>query len=898
MKSIKKSFLFILMALSVLFVCSCQQTVTKLDKPTNLSYDENYVLTWDAVENATEYTVLIGTKTVTVNETSVDISSYLTDGKNNVWVSAVSSNTKFSTSDGASIVVTYNPFTSASLANQITDQFVNGMSEHRDYFETEEQYLEYCHTLAADALETLESLCAGVSVTPEQVVALNSVNVMIQKTPTVEQVFGVVNEIKEAEIAYNDLAKITYNGICLAYSNQDSSTSFDFGTTDTPSFDPSMILSIFASNEKLTVDTFTVIYEYLFESLDDFEEAYNKYIASNKELTDMHALYLATVNAFLGENRPRVDSFNTLVSFIKQSVNMIMSSPDATLAAKLIPDALDLVLAVIDPYLDIIYKSATILSEEELQSAITIGFQIYGAISSVIPQPIIDENTGETIGMSPSVEEVATAITQLKECLVELQTLVTSVSSKLDVTAELNVITAAVEKFVSSESFQTIVNCYVEMVIGTFVPSATPEEVKQIIANIKDIVNAFDPETQTIEELLTSVLATMGLTIDDVVTMAIDYALEQALATIETPEDAIEVAEVIEQVVSMIESLQDPETKVIYIATVLSIIPEEYQPIVDAVFPEGVDPNATIPGEIVETVKEIMGLFINKLNEKVETLSDHIEKQYIGCWNYVYSEEVSAPYHYIEITAHSMYFNGIRATNVVYSGSDYYGYTLFIEGEEYYLTIWSAGTENERLILGSQSMSNTVDFVKEQVVEPNPTTGIPAEYQGTFTGTFNETEYVVFITEESITVNGKGYEITDFDDYEGFTGLIEGETWYIGLGYGEGQIMVCNSDYSIYVTCSIQTSSPEPKPEQLIPTAFIGTYQGQLNDGNSYTVVISESTITINGNEMTNLVKDFEELIGTANGVEYSISFSYGDGVIFVMTSDYTVRGQLTIVAE
>ncbi len=900
MKLIKKYFFISIMALMLVLACSCQTKTTKLEKPTNLSYDDNYVLTWDSVENATGYTVLVGTKSFDVTTNVADLTTYLSEGNNNVWVTATSTDKKFTTSDGASIVVNYNPFTATTLIDGLTEQYKAALVSQKTNFETEEAYNEYCAGVAKAAAVEFEAACKGVSVTTDQVLAINQFTIMMNQetAPTMETVFATIDGIRDSKISYNSLAKMTFNVIAA----QASAPLADMPTTGDPAMGMEAIIGIFATNETLTVDTFSVIYEYIDKSFADFEVAYTKFAASEQTVEDSHALFVAAVNAFLGENRPRIEKFATLTAFINQYINMMMTAPDVTPEAKIIPDVFTFALAVIDPTLDIIAKTATVISAADMETIVNCGMEIYAAITTIMPQPGVKPAepapTEPTTPTTPTPEEIAAVVTTIKTNVETIMTTISAAAQKVDLTAEMEKINTALNTLVNSQSVQDLVNSYIAMFISTIMPEKTEEEVAQIVANIRTVVANFDPQTGTVETLVQDIIAAMGLTSEEAKAIVVEMVSTMITQNIMTPEEALEMASMLEQVITVIDELKDPTTGEIKVADIIALIPADYAPIVDAILPENFDRNTLIPANYVELVVEIINATIVKANETVEMLSDHIQPQYIGTW--IISSDVEFPaVSMIEITEHSIYFDGERAMNVVYAGNDYYGYTINVMGMEYYVVIMGAGTETERIVVGNAMDETQLEFTKVQEVGPGTEITIPETYIGTFTGTVEETAdtYTIVITAETITINDVICEITAYDEYQGFTVTLNGEECYVMPGYESGQIMFYNTVSSVYVTLTIATDTPTPTPTPTIPANFVGTYSGSLNDGNTYTVVITETAITINDVEFVITGEVDGSLVGTINDVEFSISFSYGDGVIFIANSDYSIYGQISLAA-
>lgn len=104
--------------------------VKKLATPANIKYTQNgktFTFTWDAVENATSYTFTIGTWETETTSTSMDVDgSNMANGANETaYISAKSSDAKYSESDAANIKFTYNAPVTPLVTPTITSKNVN-----------------------------------------------------------------------------------------------------------------------------------------------------------------------------------------------------------------------------------------------------------------------------------------------------------------------------------------------------------------------------------------------------------------------------------------------------------------------------------------------------------------------------------------------------------------------------------------------------------------------------------------------------------------------------------------------------------------------------------------------------------------------------------------------------
>ncbi len=104
--------------------------VKKLEAPKNVKYTLNgktFTFTWDAVENATSYTFTVGTYEQEITSTTVnlDASSMSNGASETAYISAKSSDSKYSESDATSIKFTYTAPATPLATPTITSKNVN-----------------------------------------------------------------------------------------------------------------------------------------------------------------------------------------------------------------------------------------------------------------------------------------------------------------------------------------------------------------------------------------------------------------------------------------------------------------------------------------------------------------------------------------------------------------------------------------------------------------------------------------------------------------------------------------------------------------------------------------------------------------------------------------------------
>lgn len=870
MKSIKKYFLLAVMAIATVLVCGCQTVTKKLDTPTNLQYENDYILEWDSVLNATGYTVLIGKTTLNVTETKVDLNEYLTPGKNNVWVSATSTNTRLSTSDAAGIEVVYDPFESSALNKLLTSDIAAAFEDKKSDYENDELFSAFCNEQASSNVELISSFAKGVTLTTSQIAALNKVLILVQRqeVPTADSVFAVVDAIRDSELPHRSLAQMTFN----ALKSMSGNVYIDISVEESTGLDFDAVLSMILANESLTVDTLTVVYEYLDKALLDAETAIDNFNKSN----NLQALVAALVDAFLGENRPTIDKFNTLTSYIKTALNAYVST-SSQVEVKVLPDVVNFVLTIIDPSLDMVHKSLIVLDQKEIQ---TIGSAIVAIVEKA--------GTLYSLIFSSSTIEPDVLGTSLREIVTNLTTIVNTISSaaaEVDFTKEITAISTAFGTLMNSQSVKVLIKA---TAIGTIVEltGKTEQEAETVYNQIMEIVSTIDFETGITEENISAVLEALGMTTADFAGKLLDIISSVAVQNIENPEAGLNLVSDLNALIDIMEELKDDKGD-IYIVDIIALFEEDVQSFIYSLITEINDTWHFVSSDI-ETLETLLYAIIDKANDLVLELSDNILEKYVGNWE-VSDEEPDTPlFSSVIITEHSIFLDGVRAKNVEYSGNDYYGYSMMIGTTDYYVCI-----SGERLLVGSSSLLKDTEYRKKQSAPTIPW----EEYNGTYTGSTSSGEsFTVVIADQKITVNNVEFVVTAYDDYEGFTGTLNNVEWYVMPGYSEGQIIIMSGDYKTYAILTKSTGSDDPSIDLSILAEHLGTYTGTISS-ETFTVVITKDSIEFNGETVTITSVDFSDIyVVLADNTEWIVSLSYGNDEIMVMTSTYSAYGTLEIV--
>ncbi|MBR2967179.1 MAG: hypothetical protein IKC35_00190 [Clostridia bacterium] len=261
-----------------------------------------------------------------------------------------------------------------------------------------------------------------------------------------------------------------------------------------------------------------------------------------------------------------------------------------------------------------------------------------------------------------------------------------------------------------------------------------------------------------------------------------------------------------------------------------------------------------------------------------------VDASLIGTW---FGFDGTTAYNVV-IEGNSVTFNDVVATDLQDASTEWYvGITFMVNGVKYGITVYGAEPCIEFYVLNGSNWELDEDkyaFLFEFVGLGS--VSFESNYIGTWEGTSeydSSIEYNVIITANSITINdsaavsvsNKGgiyeiicannliYKVTQFNTFLSVSNVISGDDAYLELS----------------------TSGNEPAPSLTINSALIGTWTGTVEGGASYTVVITQSTIAVNGTLATNITVDENYTIGyifMIDGTQYGINQSR-DGSIFFL---------------
>ncbi len=133
--------------------------------------------------------------------------------------------------------------------------------------------------------------------------------------------------------------------------------------------------------------------------------------------------------------------------------------------------------------------------------------------------------------------------------------------------------------------------------------------------------------------------------------------------------------------------------------------------------------------------------------------------------------------------------------------SDYEGFTIYLNNAYYYILL----VNDDELMFANEDLTLYFSLNREEVIEPS--TQIPSSYIGVFKGEKEGTSYEVTITSSGISVKigEETYEaiIEEYDSYEGFTIIVNNQTYYLMQnGYDDviDSIVLLLDDYTFNVT--------------------------------------------------------------------------------------------------
>lgn len=258
-----------------------------------------------------------------------------------------------------------------------------------------------------------------------------------------------------------------------------------------------------------------------------------------------------------------------------------------------------------------------------------------------------------------------------------------------------------------------------------------------------------------------------------------------------------------------------------------------------------------------------------------------IPEKYVGTWKD--AEEKMT----VEITFMGIMINGLEYKITSYN--DFEGFTGTYNGIKDYMI--APFYSDDKIQIGTMA-ENYVCQKVEQNTRPSDVE-VQEEHIGTYKGTAeNGTVYEIVVTKEKIMINGVEYVLTAYDEYEGYTGTLDGAEFYLMyvLAYGDDPISMYlfNETYTIFVQCPLQ----EETGVEVNPNHY-GTYVGSKNDI-TYTFVLSADGLTLNGDKYTiTSISEYDEYVIIYNNdnlyISYYEAYQNDPASLIVVNEDYSL---------
>lgn len=498
MKKCVKSLSLIVMLLMAFMVTGCQNTggeAEKLPQPTNVQVSDSYILSWDIVEGAKEYDILVGGKTLTTANTSYDLSTELVEGKNLVWVYAVGDGKKYLNSAGVSIEVSYTKYSDSAFVDAIKEAY-KSFGVNRDDFATEEELDEYCLSIATTQAEMLTTISNDVEITREELLNVNLVFICLSSGKFNSDTFAMLMMLHEEGVANNVYAKLIYNYLILMLNQMDPTGQDTYIAT---------AKYLLSGNQVAVISTVEVFVEYIDNVLTDMIEI------SQQEMTSPYQAYMALIEILLGEkNRITTSDLTIGINAVHQIIATLKNAvPETEVAAKsafvLIDEIVKFSTGIYDPMMEISYKVLTCFTENDFNVVVNA----VNEIANLVNTELTDTTTTLIINNLTSISNtISTAI------------------SNVDLSVEMAEIQAAIAELQNGEAPSALIDV-VSMLMG--IPRA---EIEAMIEALMTVINEYDPATMTEEELFANILNVFGLTIDDFVAMVKEALMNVALTYI------------------------------------------------------------------------------------------------------------------------------------------------------------------------------------------------------------------------------------------------------------------------------------------------------------------------------------------------------------------------------
>lgn len=258
-----------------------------------------------------------------------------------------------------------------------------------------------------------------------------------------------------------------------------------------------------------------------------------------------------------------------------------------------------------------------------------------------------------------------------------------------------------------------------------------------------------------------------------------------------------------------------------------------------------------------------------------------IPEKYVGTWKD--AEEKMT----VEITFMGIMINGLEYKITSYN--DFEGFTGTYNGIKDYMI--APFYSDDKIQIGTMA-ENYVCQKVEQNTRPSDVE-VQEEHIGTYKGTSEDgTIYEIVVTKEKIMINGVEYILTAYDEYEGYTGTLDGAEFYLMyvLAYGDDptSMYLFDEEVNIFVQCPLQ----EETGVEVNPNHY-GTYVGSKDDI-TYTFVLSAEGLTLNGEKYTiTSISEYGEYVITYNNenlyISYYEAYQNDPASLIVVNEDYSL---------
>ena len=238
-------------------------------------------------------------------------------------------------------------------------------------------------------------------------------------------------------------------------------------------------------------------------------------------------------------------------------------------------------------------------------------------------------------------------------------------------------------------------------------------------------------------------------------------------------------------------------------------------------------------------------------------------------------------------------------TAVIIDYDSYEGFTITLDGDIFFIAEGYGNGNGPKQNIGLMTEDfHTLNVMLKRVTgagstDPEPAGDIPQKYVGTFTGTVDDSEWIIIITKSdvAVSIDGTAQNIlrVEYDDiYKEICFYMNGTWYYIGDASMNDPIstisLTKDGDYAFFKTLRRTSGSttPEPNPdtpEFTFDSDYIGTWvslDGEL------TIVIGQHSITIDGETIT-------EISGNGGYIGYELVWKnsnyelYLEGVMLVL---------------